>query len=58
MDRHGRRHEGLTFRAAGGLPAVSRLWRTPGGYVAIDVVADGYAGFSTDGAGWRKLQIR
>lgn len=39
------------------LPRVSRLWRTPAGYVAFDLVAPWYAGFSSDGSTWRKLHV-
>jgi len=50
--------DGRSFTRAGDLPPVARVWRTPGGYVALDIVADGYAAFSPDGTLWRKLHVR
>jgi photosystem II stability/assembly factor-like uncharacterized protein len=51
--------DGATFkRAAGTLPAVGRLARTPAGYVAYDLFNAGWTAFSTDGSTWRKLELR
>jgi hypothetical protein len=51
--------DGRTFRQAGGnLPAVGRLARTGPGWIAYDLFHSGWAAFSTDGATWRKLELR
>lgn len=48
--------DGRTFlRAEGNLPAVARLARTSGGYVAYNLFGGGWAAFSSDGSTWRKL---
>jgi hypothetical protein len=48
--------DGATFQRSNDMPRFGRLVRTPGGYVALDVVATGYAAYSADGSTWRKLQ--
>ena len=48
---------GVTFTAARNMPQVGTVRRTPSGYVAFDVVADGWVAYSSDGATWRKLQV-
>lgn len=48
---------GATFATTHNLPQVGRLARTPAGYLAFDIVADGWAAYSSDGSTWRKLHI-
>lgn len=54
--------DGATFKeASGSLPVVGAVHRTWAGYVAYDLFGPapaGWAAFSTDGATWRKLQVR
>jgi hypothetical protein len=47
--------KGASFVRADELPRVGRLIGTPAGYVALDVVADGWAAYSADGSTWYKL---
>jgi hypothetical protein len=50
---------GGAFQPAGGtMPWVYRLQRTPGGYVAYDLLHGGWAATSTDGETWQKINIR
>jgi hypothetical protein len=49
---------GRTFQQATALPPnVGRIERTAAGFVAYNVVADGWTAFSSDGATWRKLHV-
>jgi hypothetical protein len=44
--------------AGGSLPDVGRIARTPGGWIAYDLFANGWAALSTDGITWHKLNVR
>lgn len=49
---------GQPFVPAGGtLPDVARLQRTPGAWVAYDLVGSGYTAISTDGVNWQKIHL-
>jgi hypothetical protein len=50
---------GATFQRGDiGLPAISSLVATSGGYAALDLFQAGWVAVSTDGVNWRKLPIR
>ncbi len=48
---------GATFAPAHELPQIGVVRRTVRGYVAFDIVADGWVAYSSDGATWRKLHL-
>jgi hypothetical protein len=48
---------GATFLKPETLHTVGRIVRTPAGFVAYNIVANGFTAFSVDGGTWRKLHV-